>query len=177
MKRIFLTIFMLFCFCEAQDYFNAKLDFVKDGDTIDFIIDNNKITCRAYGIDSPEKYDSNKLKKEAKKYNISPTKITNAGKKASYYTKQYFSQNQYYQIATFGKDRYNRYLCLISDNDRGFFNRNIILDGFAVLYKNGKYIKDSKLRSSLIGSQATANANKNGLWLDFEDLMGAMVNE
>lgn len=175
MKNIIFSVFLLLSFSKAQD-FVAKVDFVKDGDTIDFILDDTKITCRAFGIDSPEKYDSNKLKKEAKKHNIHPTKISNAGNLATDYAKRYFSQNQNYQISLYGKDRYGRDLCVISDN-RGLFNQNIILDGFAVLYKNGKFIKEQNLRNLLKSSQTVAYANKNGLWLDYNDLMLGMAND
>ena len=156
--------------------FLAQIYSVKDGDTMEFLTQTSVITCRVFGIDSPEKYDSNKLKKEAKKYNIYPTKISNAGKIASNYAKKYFSQNKNYQISTYGKDRYDRDLCVISD-ERGTYNQNILLDGFAVLYKNGKYIKESDLRNLSKSSQTVVYANKNGLWLDFSDLMLSMADD
>ena len=176
MKKVLLSFIFLISCANATEKIEAKIEFVKDGDTMDFVANGTKFTCRVLGIDSPEKYDSNKLKQEARKFNIPVSKITNAGKRATSYAKNYFSQNNNYIVSFYGKDKYDRNLCVISD-DRGYYNLNVIAGGFAVVFKKGKYIKDGQLKKSLKEAQNDASFKKIGLWLDFNDVMEAMAND
>lgn len=176
MKKVFLSFIFFISCINATESIEARIEFVKDGDTMDFSANGAKFTCRVLGIDSPEKYDSNKLKQETKKFNVPISKITNAGKRATAYAKDYFSQNDYYTISFHGKDRYDRHLCMIDDS-RGYYNLNAVTNGFAVVFKKGKYIKDGQLKKSLKEAQNDASFKKIGLWLDFNDVMEAMAND
>lgn len=149
---------------------------VKDGDTIDFTTERGTIICRVLGIDTPEKFESNKLQKEASKFGIDPNLITNAGELASQYAYAYFSQNATYELNINETDKYGRELCIISDF-RGVYNENIVADGYSVVYKNGKYIKDKAFRHKLQVAQGNAVRANNGLWADFKILMKKMAND
>lgn len=148
---------------------------IRDGDTMDFQTEQGILTCRVLGIDTPEKYESNKLIKEANKFGIDASMIVNAGELATSYAYEYFSSNLVYALDIDGQDRYGRNLCIISD-ERGSYNENIVADGYSVVYKNGKYIKDRALRHKLQVAQGNAVKANSGLWADFKILMKKMAN-
>lgn len=159
---------------------------VTDGDTIVFDgvtteegIGNN-IKCRIEGIDTPEKFSSKKLDKFAQKYDISIEHIKDSGKKASDYATNIFvsfkDTESGLSVTSDSLDVYKRNLCRVNLNGSDY-GIKILEDGYAVVYKNGKYMKDSEYKLKLIQAQQRAIENKAGLWAEYADVMEAMKND
>ena len=80
------------------------------------------------------------------------------------------------EVITLKQDVYQRELCQITI-DRFDYGRKIVEDGFAVVYKKGKYIDDKKYKQDLLSAQQTAKDGRRGLWKDYFEIMEAMSND
>ncbi len=119
----------------------AKVIAVRDGDTIDIItVDKFTITIRLDGIDCPEK-------KQA------------FGEKAKQFTSD-FSFGKFVRIKNNGKDGYGRILGEVFNEQGVSLNKSLLRNGLAWHYKQYSKSKD------LEALEATARANKKGLWID-----------
>ena len=180
------SIFFL-ALCSTLLCAESKLISISDGDTMKFNgvklsflktkeIHNAK--CRVIGIDTPEKFESNKLNKFAKKYNLDINEIKKAGELATKYAENLFLTNsdKSLEVITLKQDFYLRELCQITI-DRFDYGRKIVEDGFAVVYKKGKYIDDKKYKQDLLSAQQTAKDGRRGLWKDYFEIMETMSND
>ena len=157
---------------------------VTDGDTMIFNAVKTKngvehnIKCRIEGIDTPEKFDSDKLTKFAKKYDISIDRVKESGKEATNYALAFFSNfnsGNKLEVTSDSLDVYKRNLCRVKGNGNDYALK-ILEDGYAVIYESGKYIKDQDYKLKLIDAQKRAKETKSGLWQNYSDVMEAMSN-
>jgi len=110
---------------------------IKDGDTIELLIDKKPNKIRLYGIDCPEK---------SQDYGTQATKFT---------AEKCFQKKV--TIRQFGKDKYGRTLGVVILADGSNLNQLLVTNGFAWRYK---YSTDKEL----LKMQHTAMAQKLGLW-------------
>lgn len=150
-------------------------DEVYDGDTISFYNNFGKIKCRIEGIDTPEKYDSKKINDFSNKYNIPIVDIKSSGEIATQYAIDFFSKSKEYFISISGKDVYNRHLCIVYSKDKKInYNLEIVKDGYAISYKDGKYISSEKIKLEIMQAEYNARINKLGLWDSHYIIMNKM---
>lgn len=139
---------------------------VVDGDT--FLLSNGE-RVRLLGIDTPEKFESNKLDKDAEISGQDKKTIQKLGQLASDYVKNlvegkkvYLEREPNYE----DKDRYNRLLRWIYLEDGTFLNGKIVKDGYAQVYEKFPVSKLEELRKY----QKEARENNRGLWGNIKGL-------
>jgi len=135
--------FFIFCFFPSVFFGQTligKVIAIKDGDTIEMLVDSLPLRIRLAYIDCPEKNQA-------------------FGQKA----KQFSSDLCFGKIVKAVKtdtDRYGRTIAFVYLPDGRCLNNELLKNGFAWHYK--KYSQDKTLAQL----ENTARANKLGLWLD-----------
>lgn len=105
----------------------AKLVRVTDGDTIVVRLDGQEEKLRLIGIDTPEKYNSEKLRRDAAESRLSAEEIKRLGQAASTYTEKLVrGKPLYLEFDATERDRYGRILAYIYVPDKG---GNRVIDG------------------------------------------------
>lgn len=162
MLKLLSSLLLFASLSFATEY--ANLLKISDGDT--FTLKNqqhNEFKCRVYGIDTPEKFHTAKMDKDANKVGITPETMKKAGEASTEYAQQHLKVGKSYKVDVLEKDKYGRELCIVYDGDKSY-NEAIVADGYAVVYKNGKYIKDEQLKRRLLQAQKEAKSKNRGLW-------------
>ena len=142
---------------------------IVDGDTFEAEIDGKKEKIRMLGIDTPEKYESNKLDKDAERTGRDKKTIKKLGELSSnYVTKLLAGKKVRLEADQIGdeKDRYGRLLRYIYLEDGTFVNLKIVQEGYANAYTRFEISK----KNELVEAERQARENKRGLWGDIEGL-------
>ncbi|MCX6160492.1 MAG: thermonuclease family protein [Ignavibacteriae bacterium] len=155
---------------DTTTVFNKGVDLfverVVDGDT--FVLSTGE-KVRLLGIDTPEKYESKKLNKDAEMSGQDKKTIKKLGMLASDYVKG-FVEGKKVRLEKEpnydDKDRYGRLLRYIYLEDGTFVNGKIIRDGYAQVYEKYPISKLDELRKY----QREARENQRGLWGKVEGL-------
>lgn len=143
----------------------ANLEKISDGDTFTFKSQqHSEFKCRVFGIDTPEKFHTDKMDKDASKVGITAETMKKAGEASTQYAQQNLKVGKSYKVDVLEKDKYGRELCIVYDGDASSYNEASIKDGYAVVYKGGKYIKDDSFKRKLLQAQKEAKSNNRGLW-------------
>jgi len=152
--------------------FSGKIVKVSDGDTIWVKVErsNRKIKIRILGIDTPEKFSSKKLSREAIACCVSEKRIVRLGKLSSKHAMEILDHS-WVHVKTFGHGRYGRTLGFIFVHHENFSYR-MVEDGFACVYrtKNGKS-KELPYHDwvELLSLERKAKQERRGLWsVDYE---------
>ena len=141
---------------------------IVDGDTLNFKTNGKTIKCRIAFIDTPESQNNRKNKKDAKSCkNVSNKDLTSAGKSATRYAKRLLNLKSEYDYSVNGKDRYKRFICVVTMDDTTF-NEQMVLGGYAVPYR--QYLNQAELKhyEQLL---KIAKSTKVGLWKDREEVI------
>lgn len=167
MKRLILVI--LFSLITPSVYGEAVfVERVIDGDTIEISTGER---VRLIGIDTPEVYESNKLRSDAERTGRDIKTIQALGKKASEYTKKWIYGKRVRleldrENAHLGhKDKYGRLLAYVYLLDGTFFNAQIIKDGYANAYTRFPFKYMDEFRKL----EREARENGRGLWAEGEE--------
>lgn len=150
----------------SRDREKAFIKRVIDGDTYEL---ENRERVRALGIDTPEKYESNKLDRDAERTGQDKKTIKRLGQLATEYVKDLLEGKKVELVREpdyEDKDVYGRLLRYVYLEDGTFVNMKIIEEGYATAFR--KY-QISKL-NELIEAEKHARINKKGLWGDIEGL-------
>jgi micrococcal nuclease len=145
---------------------------VIDGDTfeLDRKDDNGKyLHVRLLGIDTPEKWESSKLDKDAERTGKDKKTIKKLGEMASDYVRKMCEGKTVTLVPEPNyedKDKYGRLLRYIYLEDGTFVNKKIIEDGYANAFRRYPV---SKL-DELIKAENDARAKNRGLWGETEGL-------
>ena len=174
-SKILLTLSIAALPLLAQTETTASLRKISDGDTMTFHNNKGEIKCRIYGIDTPEKFKTAKFKKDMEFTGMSEKELKSAGEAATDYAKQRLHINSGYKLEIYDTDKYGRSLCVVYLNSGQSFNEKIVEDGYAVVYKRGKYTKDKELRHTLNQAQGRAVKSEAGLWRNYKILMKSMA--
>ena len=145
--------------------FPAKVVHVSDGDTIK--VENlrgQEMTIRILYIDTPEKFESSKLQKNAYRLGYDPKLEQELGKLASEYAHKNLDHKMVIIKDEKGLDRYKRMLASVKVSDNSYAAR-IIADGYSCIYKKEKYPQE------LDRLLASARSQKKGLWAVDYDTM------
>ena len=133
---------------------------VVDGDTFEL---ENKERVRLLGIDTPEKYESKKLEKDATTSGMDKKTVKKLGQMASDYVKK-FVEGKRVRLerdpTNEDKDRYGRLLRYVYLEDGTCVNAKIIQDGYAQVYESFPITKMDEFRKL----QREARENNRGLW-------------
>lgn len=156
------TLLLLSSLAFASEY--ATLQKISDGDTFTFKSQqHSEFKCRVFGIDTPEKFHTAKMDKDASKVGITAETMKKAGEASTQYAQEHLKVGKSYKVDVLEKDKYGRELCIVYDGDKSY-NESIIADGYAVVYQGGKYIKDDSFKRRLLQAQKEAKSNNRGLW-------------
>jgi len=137
----------------------TRVEKVSDGDTIKA----GGKTIRILYIDTPEKFKSNKLTRNATEKGITEDEEQRLGVLASQYAHTILD-GKIIEFETTKADKYNRALATISV-DGVDYSLKIIADGYACIYRKANY--PFELENLL----ATAKAKKKGLWsVDYQTM-------
>jgi len=145
----FLSIFISsISSCSAETPLRGEVIRVTDGDTV--VIEPEKggknITCRLYGIDSPE---TEKRDRRGQPY----------AKEAAEELKKLILGQQV-EVATTGEKTHNRDVCIIRNNGMDI-NREMIKRGYAWAYR--KHL-ESPYASEYIEAENEARVQRSGIW-------------
>ena len=87
---------------------------VSDGDTVHVLLEGTDESVRLIGVDTPEKFSSAKLTKDAEASPLSVEEIQKLGKEASAYTENLLAGREVYvQVGVEERDRYRRLLAYL----------------------------------------------------------------
>lgn len=160
--KLLTSLLLMSSIAFASEY--AILQKISDGDTFTLKSQqHSEFKCRVYGIDTPEKFHTAKMDKDADKVGITPETMKKAGEASTQYAQENLKVGKSYKVDVLEKDKYGRELCVIYDGDKSY-NESIVSDGYAVVYKGGKYIKDDSFKRRLLQAQREAKSNNRGLW-------------
>lgn len=160
--KLLSSLLLMSSLAFASEY--AILQKISDGDTFTLKSQqHSEFKCRVYGIDTPEKFHTAKMDKDADKVGITPETMKKAGEASTQYAEEHLKVGKSYKVDVLEKDKYGRELCVIYDSDKSY-NESIVSDGYAVVYKAGKYIKDETFKRRLLQAQKEAKSNNRGLW-------------
>ncbi len=146
---------------------------VVDGDT--FVLEGGE-RVRLLGIDTPEKFQSQKLDKDVERSGMDKKTIQKLGELASEYVKKLVEGKKVILVPEQNyedKDKYGRLLRYIYLEDGTFVNKKIVEDGYANAYRQ---FPVSKL-DEFIQAEKEARDNKRGLWGDIEGLKQLEPND
>jgi micrococcal nuclease len=161
-------------------YINPDFGFVNDGSKrepalVKRVIDgdtyllHNGDKVRLLGIDTPEKYNSKKLDKDADRTGQDKKTIRKLGKLSSDYVKDlvegkkvFLEKEPNYE----DKDKYGRLLRYVYLEDGTLVNAKIIQDGYGQVYEKYPVSKTDEFRKY----QREARLQKRGLWGNIEGL-------
>ncbi|MBS1515980.1 MAG: thermonuclease family protein [Bacteroidetes bacterium] len=162
----------------AYKYISPKLESVEKDNQSDYLVvervvdgDTFKMAngekIRLLGIDTPEKFQSNKLDKDAKKSGQDKKTIQTLGQMASDYVKKIAEGKRVRLVKEPGtdKDKYGRSLRYVYLEDGTLLNAKIIQDGYASVYPT-PISKIEEFRKY----EREARENKRGLWGDVKGL-------
>jgi micrococcal nuclease len=142
---------------------------VFDGDTYEVEIEGKKEKVRLLGIDTPEKWESNKLNKDVERSGSDKKTIKTLGDMASNYAKKLVSGKRVLLEAdptNDDRDRYGRLLRYVYLEDGTFVNLKLVEDGYANAYTKFPITK----KDEFLKAERNARENKRGLWGDIEGL-------
>ena len=92
----------------------AEVVKISDGDTVRVLLDGTEESVRLIGVDTPEKFSSAKLDKDAEASPLSIEEIRELGEGASAYTADLLAGREVYvQIGVEERDRYRRLLAYL----------------------------------------------------------------
>ena len=115
--------------------FPAKIIRISDGDTIwvESLETHEKIKVRIWGIDTPEKFYSSKLYREARECGVEPETIHYLGLLASKHAHEYLYSGKVVEIIPKGYGYYGRLLgkVIVDGEDYGLL---MIEDGYSCVY-------------------------------------------
>ncbi|RKX56656.1 MAG: hypothetical protein DRP29_09330 [Thermodesulfobacteriota bacterium] len=136
-----------------------KVVMVTDGDTIWVKREGERrIKIRVWGIDTPEKYHSGKLVREAARCKVSIKEMRKLGILASKHAEKLFAEKgKMVRIEFRGTGYYRRYLGILYFTDGTDFGKQMISDGYACVYRKNQL-------ESYRHAQSLAEKNRKGLW-------------
>jgi micrococcal nuclease len=155
---------------QVKESYNVKR--VVDGDTfeLDGKDENGKyLRVRLLGIDTPEKWESKKLDKDAERTGKDKKTIQRLGQMASDYVKKMCEGKKVNLMPEPNyedKDVFGRLLRYIYLEDGTFVNKKIIEDGYANAFRKYPISKLEEFKKA----EKDARENKRGLWGEVEGL-------
>lgn len=151
---------------ERKEYTITK---VFDGDTFEAEANGKKEKVRMLGIDTPEKFDSDKLTRDIERTKRDSETIKKLGELSSQFTRKLLEGKKVLlepDKSQDDRDKYGRLLRYVYLEDGTFVNKKIVADGYAVVFRKFNVSKEKEL----IEAETDARTGKKGLWGDVEGL-------
>lgn len=151
---------------ERKEYTITK---VTDGDTFEAEANGKKEKIRMLGIDTPEKFDSDKLARDIERTKRDSETIKKLGELSSKFTHSLLEGKKVLlepDKSQDDRDKYGRLLRYVYLEDGTFVNKKIVAEGYAVVFRKFKVSKEKEL----IEAETDARTGKKGLWGDVEGL-------
>lgn len=137
---------------------------ITDGDTIVVRLDGKDEKLRLIGIDTPEKYDGDKLARKSRELGISQNAIKQMGRNSSKFTERLLKGQQLYlEYDVTERDRYGRllaYVYLKDDNGDWVFNDTKFIQVNLEIVKAG-WAEPLTIPPNVSYSKKYAEANRN----------------
>jgi len=152
---------------ESKDKKAYQVTKVFDGDTFEAEINGKKEKIRMLGIDTPEKWDSDKFDRDTERSGRDKETLRKLGELASDFTTRMIGGKKVTLIPdskSDDKDKYGRLLRYVYLEDGTFVNLKIIEDGYANAYRKFNHSQ----KNEFIEAEKKARDNKRGLWGDLE---------
>ena len=150
----------------------ARVLRIIDGDTFLVLLHGKREKVRLLGIDTPEKHWSCKLRKQSIRCGVREGRISRLGIRATRYAKELIHKGDEIYLEIRGRGHYGRILAFVYLKDGTCYNKKIVADGYACVYKyRGKKSRQLSWEEflSLIKLLNEAKEDKRGLWkTDFE---------
>jgi len=160
---LILIISLLPFFIHSQQRHPATVLKISDGDTIWVSMNRQKIKLRLIGIDTPEKFSSKKLEREAAECQVSPGYMKNLGQLATAYAKRLLHKGQKVKVVIYGYGYYGRALAMIYLPDGTCYNERIVRDGYACVYERSEELPE-EIMEKLLSLEEQARRERRGLW-------------
>jgi len=151
---------------ERKEYTVTK---IFDGDTFEAEANGKKEKVRMLGIDTPEKFDSDKLTRDVERTKKDSETIKRLGELSSQFTFKLLEGKKVLlepDKSQDDRDKYGRLLRYVYLQDGTFVNRKIVEEGYAIAFRKFKVSKEKEL----VEAEADARKGKKGLWGDIEGL-------
>lgn len=142
---------------------------VYDGDTFQVEIDGKTEKVRMLGIDTPEKWDSEKFDRDQQRTGKDKETIQKLGTLSSDFTTRLIGgKTVFLEVDKKGddKDKYGRLLRYVYLEDGTFVNLKIVEEGYANAYRKFNVSKQNEF----IQAEKEARDKKKGLWGEVEGL-------
>jgi micrococcal nuclease len=142
---------------------------VTDGDTFEVEMDGKREKVRMLGIDSPEKYESDKLDRDVERTKRDKKTIQKLGELSGEYVHKLLNGKRVRLEAdpiNDDKDKYGRLLRYVFLEDGTFVNKKIVEEGYANAFTKYPVSK----RDEIVAAERFARENKKGLWGEVEGL-------
>ena len=157
---------------DQKDLKQKKAYLVKkvfDGDTFEVEIDGKSEKVRMLGIDTPEKWDSDKLDRDIDRTGKDKETIKKLGALSSDFTTRLIGGKKvilHTDVNDDDKDKYGRLLRYVYLEDGTFVNLKIVEEGYANAYRKFNVAKQNEF----IKAEKEARENKKGLWGNVDGL-------
>jgi len=142
---------------------------VFDGDTFEIEIGGRSEKVRMLGIDTPEKWSSDKFDRDAERTGKDKETIKKLGTLSSEFTTRLIGGKKVIlepDAKGDDKDKYGRLLRYVYLEDGTFVNLKIVEEGYANAYRKFNVSKQSEF----IEAETEAREKKRGLWGDIDGL-------
>lgn len=154
---------------EIKDKRSYAVKKVIDGDTFEADINGKTEKIRMIGIDTPEKFDSDKFNRDSERTGSDKETIKKLGVLAGDFTSRLIGGKKVILQSdpkSDDKDKYSRLLRYVYLEDGTFVNLKIIEEGYANAYRKFNHSKQDEF----IRAEKEARENKIGLWGDIDGL-------
>lgn len=157
---------------DQKDSKDKKAYLVKkiyDGDTFEVEINGKSEKVRMLGIDTPEKWDSDKFERDLERTGKDKETIKKLGTLSSEFTARLIGGKKVIlqaDIKSDDKDKYGRLLRYVYLEDGTFVNLKIVEEGYANAYRKFNVSK----QNDFIDAENKAREKKKGLWGEIEGL-------
>ncbi len=152
---------------QGRDKTEASVTKVFDGDTFEVVLNGKKEKVRMLGIDTPERYDSDKLDRDSERTKKDKQTIRKLGELSSEYTTRLIGGKKVILVPDSkgdDKDKYDRLLRYVYLTEGTFVNLKLVEDGYASAFRRFNVTKQKEF----IEAEEDARKNKRGLWGDIE---------
>lgn len=130
----FLVVLLLALFSPLPAFAKDPATIVRvvDGDTLEVKLNGQKEKIRLIGVDTPEKFESDKLHRDAARTGQDEATIRALGERASVFTKSPVKRGDAVQLEydQQPRDKYQRLLAFVWLSDGRMLNETIVCEGY-----------------------------------------------
>jgi micrococcal nuclease len=152
---------------DSKDKKAYQVKKIFDGDTFEVEMNGKSEKVRMLGIDTPEKWDSDKFERDQRRTGKDKETIKKLGTLSSEFTTRLIGGKKVIlqaDIKSDDKDKYGRLLRYVYLEDGTFVNLKIVEEGYANAYRKFNVSRQNEF----IKAESEARDKKKGLWGEIE---------